>query len=312
MLDRLVVERKKFEKPEGVGNMRPLIDQYVKENTSRHKEKAWPSYGNYAGTAFRNANVEDIKPFHVNTWLKKKYDGKLAMQRVMRAFLSGFFQWAIDSGKIERNPCKEVKISKPKARSVYISDSSMVAIRTAMLLDSRGSLIPSGKMIQCFVDLCYLTAQRSTEIRNLKWKQIDGDVIHFVPSKTEDSSGIAVDFRITPEIRAVLDRVRAIDGHERIGECFVIHQKNGDAYGATGVRSAWDRAVERAGLSEMGYTVKDIRAKALTDAKKAGYDLKALMEAAAHSNPGMTERYIKQRTVPVSDVRLHMPTGSDK
>jgi integrase len=24
-------------------------------------------------------------------------------------------------------------------------------------------------MMQCFVDLCYLTAQRSTEIRNLRW-----------------------------------------------------------------------------------------------------------------------------------------------
>ena len=65
-------------------------------------------------------------------------------------------------------------------------------------------------MMQCFIDLCYLTAQRSTEIRNLRWtadpRDPDGcswvdraaGVIHFRPSKTEDSSGVSVDFKITP------------------------------------------------------------------------------------------------------------------
>ena len=81
--------------------------------------------------------------------------------------------------------------------------------------------------MQCFIDLCYLTAQRSTEIRTLKWSQIDraAGVIHFVPSKTEESSGAAVDFKITPEIEAVLDRIREIDGRPRIGDANVIHNR---------------------------------------------------------------------------------------
>ena len=70
--------------------------------------------------------------------------------------------------------------------------------------------VPTGPMMQCFIDLCYLTAQRSTEIRNLRWtadpRDPDGcswvdraaGVIHFRPSKTEDSSGVSVDFKITP------------------------------------------------------------------------------------------------------------------
>jgi integrase len=50
-------------------------------------------------------------------------------------------------------------------------------------------------MMQCFIDLCYLTCQRSTEIRLLTWEQIDrvAGVIHFVPTKTAASSGEAVD-----------------------------------------------------------------------------------------------------------------------
>ncbi len=162
------------------------------------------------------------------------------------------------------------------------------------------------------VDLCYLTAQRSTEIRLLKWSQVDREagVIHFLPTKTEDSSGIAVDFVISPEIAAVLDRVREIDGGvQRIGEANVIHALDGTPYEPTALRSAWDRAAERVKLHDLGYTVKMIRAKSLTDAERAGYDIKALQIAAAHSDTKTTEIYLKQRDVPVSDVRLHIPAA---
>lgn len=319
LVERLAEERKKRERPEGAGDMRPLIDQYVRENKHLHKEKAWPKYGDYAGNGFRKVNVADIKPAHVNNWLKVKYAGKLPMQRVMRAFLSGFFQWCVEKNRRETNPCKEVKLKKPKPRQTYITDAHFAAIRAAMLevTYERGGKtitahVPTGPMMQCFVDLCYLTAQRSTEIRNLKWSDVDrqAGVIHFVPSKTEDSSGVRVDFKITPEIDAVLLRIRDIDGRPTIGEMPVIHTRKGKRYAANTILKAWKMAAERAKLTEQGYTVKDIRAKALTDGERAGYDVKALQIAAAHTSEKMTETYLKQRNVPVADVRLHVPKSA--
>jgi hypothetical protein len=56
--------------------------------------------------------------------------------------------------------------------------------------------------------------------------------------------------------------------------------------------------------------VKDIRAKALTDAERAGYDIEALKIAAAHSDTKTTQIYLKQREVPVSDVRLRIPRSA--
>ena len=322
LVERLAVEMKKHARPEGTGDMRPLIDEYVRKHKAQHKEKAWPKYGEYAGNGFRNANVADIQPGDVNAWLKKKYEGKLSMQRVMRAFLSGFFQWCVDERKRTTNPCREVKLKKPKPSTIYLTDEHFAAIRGAMLTYTYvvhkntpkekqiTGRINTGPMMQCFVDLCYLTMQRSTEIRLLKWSQVDRErgVIHFLPTKTADSSGIAVDIVITPEIAAVLDRVREIDGAvQRIGDANVIHALDGSAYEPTALRSAWDRAAERVELHEKGYTVKMIRAKALTDALNAGYDIKALQEAAAHSDSKTTEIYIKQREVPVADVRLRIP-----
>ncbi|HTH62755.1 MAG TPA: tyrosine-type recombinase/integrase [Paraburkholderia sp.] len=301
--------------------MRPLIEQYVREEKGRHKEKAWPKYGEYAGNGFRKANVAAVKPTHVNNWLKIKYAGKLHMQRVMRAFLSGFFQWCIDKGKIDTNPCREVKLKKSQARQTYITDAHFASIRAAMLevtYERAGKEVtagvPTGPMMQCMVDLCYLTAQRSTEICNLRWSDVDrkAGVIHFVPFTTEDSSGVRVDFRITPEIDAVLARIREIDGRPSIGDALVIHTKKGKPYAANTVLKAWKAAAERAGLASQRYTIKDIRAKALTDGERAGYDIKALQIAAAHTDEKMTETYIKTRSVPVADMRLALPKTAQK
>ena len=321
LLERLLVEKKRHARPEGTGDMRPLIDEYVRKHKAQHREAKWPNYGKYAGNGFRNVNVADVKPAHVSKWLKVKYAGKIPMQRAMRAFLSGFFQWCVDENKRDTNPCREVKLKKPKPSSVYITDEHFIAIRAAMAsftYTRKGgavitSKVLSGEMMQCFIDLCYLTAQRSTEIRLLKWSQVDraAGVIHFLPTKTEDSSGIAVDFAISPEIEAVLDRIRQIDGEvQRIGDANVVHSIKGEAYEPEAFRSAWNRAAKRAELDKLGYTVKSIRAKALTDAAHAGYDIKALQEAAAHATPKMTEDYIKQRNVPVSEVRLQIPKSA--
>ena len=135
-------------------------------------------------------------------------------------------------------------------------------------------------------------------------------MIHFLPTKTADSSGVAVDFRISPEIDAVLARIVELDGHQKIGNLPVIHATDGSAYGVTGLRSAFDRAAGRVGLDNLGYTVKSIRAKALTDGDGAGYDMKALQTAAAHTDESTIRIYLKIRRVLVSDVRLKLPKSA--
>jgi integrase len=320
MLARLSLERKKHEMPEGTGDAGRLIERYILEKEAEHqREHGWTRIGRYARNALRNADVKDIDAPVVNQVLKF-WKGKVAMQRQVKSFISGFFQWCILEDIAKTNPCRDVKLSTPKARTVYIPDDHFLRIRAALStfeyerdgVKKASGRTASGAMMQCFVDLCYLTAQRSTEIRLLKWSQVDraAGVIHFLPTKTKDSSGLAVDFRITPEIEEVLERVRAIDHATRIGDAPVIHNLKGGSYNSTAFLAAWDRAAKRAGLGAEPYTIKDIRAKALTDAKKAGYDIKELMVAAAHSREQTTQIYMKKREIPVSEVRLHVPKSA--
>ncbi len=170
--------------------------------------------------------------------------------------------------------------------------------------------------MQVFVDLCYLTVQRSTDIRLLRLSQIDWQtrLIRFVPTKTEDSSGAAVDWPITPEIEAVLKRAEELRRRvkvQSITDDYVILDQDGQPKTADACLQAWREAMVRAKLAHKNYTVKDI-AKAMTDARRAGYDLDALQVAGTHTDRSTTEDYIKQREVPVSIVRLNLPADNAK
>ncbi|MBB3256913.1 tyrosine-type recombinase/integrase [Paraburkholderia sp. WP4_3_2] len=308
MLERLAAEKRKRESMTGIGNVPAIVDEYVKDKRAEHREKSWPLYGNYVKKCFANVNIDQVDNAMVVEFLNSNYKDKLPMKRTMRAFLSGFFRWCREKRYYSaENPCNGIRLKVPKARDVYITDEHFAAIRAELADDP---------MILCLVDLCYLTVQRSTEIRALRWKKegtaanwIDRDngVIHFMPSKTQDSSGIAVDWPITPEIDAVLEIARGLG---KIKGPHVIHKATGAAWKASDALKVWRDACNRAKLQEFGYTIKDIRAKAITDARRAGYDIDALQVAAAHADKATTEIYFKDRTVPVSNVRLAIPKSA--
>ena len=106
---------------------------------------------------------------------------------------------------------------------------------------------------------------------------------------------------ITAAIREVLDRVKSI---RKMRSMYVIHTEHGKPYTAHGIGSAFERACERAKVS--GVTLKDIRAKAATDAKKAGYSMEELQVALAQTDQNTTKGYVRTRETPVSRVELHL------
>ena len=54
-------------------------------------------------------------------------------------------------------------------------------------------------------------------------------------------------------------------------------------------------------------TLKDIRAKAATDAKRMGYTKKEISVGLAHTGEGMTEHYLRGRDAERSSVELRLP-----
>lgn len=317
MLERLTEEKRKVEVDGNEGSMSRLVTIYMEQFKAKYAESfrdEWERRGEDIRKAFKHHSIEQVDAGLVEDFLMQNWADKLPTQNAMKGWLSKFFGWAVRRRHIAVNPCREVEVKKPQGRTVYITDAHFLAIRKALAVAADGKRTPTGPEMQVFVDLCYLTCQRSTDVRLLRWSQIDeaAGVIRFKPTKTKKSSGAAVDWPITPEIAAVLKRAKAIGRAVKVRSLtddFVIVNRLGKPKTDAACRDAWRDAIDRAKIGNPDYVVKDIRAKALTDAKKAGYDIEALQVAGAHTDRATTEGYIKQREVPISTVRLHLPAA---
>lgn len=239
--------------------------------------------------------AKDIADF-VDQWEGQR------MAQVCHSHLAKFFQWCCRKGFRTDNPVREVDVEAPKKRARYITDEEFNAVRAALLIGEDDKPTQTGEMIRAYVDLCYLCYQRTTELRLLRWNQIKPDGIHFTPTKTEASTGKSVIVPMTDEIRDALDRAKAAG---RQFSMYVIHTKQGQPYTPNGLGTAWKRARVRAGVTDA--TLKDIRAKAISDAKKKGYTTKQIQLGAVHTTEGMTEHYIRDQATPVSEVMMQLP-----
>ena len=115
-------------------------------------------------------------------------------------------------------------------------------------------------MMQCFIDPMLLTAQRSTEIRNLRWTADPRDPDGCRPRRRRDPLPAVEDRGLErrvgrlqdhPEIDAVLERARGIG---RVKGVHVIHTKQGKPYAANTVLKAW-KVAKQAGLEDVRYTI---------------------------------------------------------
>lgn len=328
MFERLAEEKRKLDVDSDEGTMSRLAAIYMEKHAKQYAESyrdEWIRRGNDVRKAFRHKDIEEADAGTIDDFLTGNWPDKLPTQNAMKGWLSKFFSWAVLRRHVALNPCREVRLKKPKVRNVYILHTAFLAIREALASytyektvngEKRrfSAKVPTGPEMQVFVDLCYLmTCQRSTDIRELRWTQVDraAGVIHFLPSKTADSTGEAVDWPITPEIEDVLRRAKELQRGMKVQSLsgHVVTDQEGKPKTPAACRDAWRDAMRRAGLEGVDYTVKDIRAKAMTDAKRAGYDIEALQIAGAHADRATTEGYIKQREVPLSTVRLQLPAA---
>jgi integrase len=253
--------------------------------------------------AFRKYNLAEITPAVVATFVDQ-WEGRRSAQSY-RGHLSKFFAWCCRKGLMNTNPAREVTVDVPRQRDVYITDEQYVAIRNACLVGRDGRPTRTGEMVQCYMDLLYLIYQRGTEIRLLKWSDVKDGGILFKPTKTEKSSAAKVLVPVAADVLAVLTKLKNI---RKMCSVYVIHTEHGQPYTAHGIGSLFDRACDRAKVE--GVTLRDIRAKAATDASKGGYTDEQIMTALAHTDVSTTRKYIRSRNTPVSEVEMHLPAGA--
>jgi integrase len=171
-----------------------------------------------------------------------------------------------------------------------------------------GKQIPtfSGPMFACIIDMSYLLWARAIDIRTLQESQIGETSILIKPSKTEKTSGKAVEILITPAIRAVIERAKAVKKEYKVGSVYLFPTRKGTPYAKSGLISMWDRAKERIGM-DADITFKDLRSLAATDAAKSGEIMEDIKTRLAHTSTQTSEIYIKEVVAGKSNIDMALP-----
>jgi integrase len=186
------------------------------------------------------------------------------------------FSYAMRWGMLDRNPCIGVAKHPEKGRDRYITDQEFKVVKEI-----------ASDFIEVVMDFAYITALRKGDILSLKLEQINEKGIWITQSKT----GAKQLYEWTDGLKDVVSRAKALK--RPIRGSYLFCTRKGEPYSDSGFKAMWNRVqVKWAESGGVRFTFHDIRAKALTDAKRLGMDAQSL---AGHATSAMTEHYIKKR-----------------
>ncbi len=249
--------------------------------------------------AFRDFHVEQVRPSDVEDFVDG-FGAHRASARGHKAILSTFFKWCVLRRNLRTdNPCREVTVRRGPRRPMVWTPTVFHRIRDAL------GTTDEAEMMRCYIDLSFLIYQRTTDVRMLERKNVEATSLVVRPTKTRRSSGVEIEIRVTPAIRAVLDRAAAIGKRWKVVCPYVIHTRQGTAYTRSGIYSAFRKAGLATGIK--GADPKSLRNFAASEAKKRGATMDDLQDALGHTNVATTQGYVRRATRVVSTVELALP-----
>jgi len=187
---------------------------------------------------------------------------------------------ALEGLRDGHNPVIDVPQRRMLQRRRIVTDAEVNAIKTALLEQKRG-----GAAHCAMVDLCMITGQRIGDVLRMRWQDVTPDGLLVDQAKT----GQPLRIEWTP---ALLSAVEACSqGRDRIG--YLLVQSTGSPYRYSGVRSAWVRAMARAGIEDLH--IHDLRGRAGADATEAQGPY-AAQKLLGHASVTMTETYTRGKT----------------
>jgi len=265
------------------GGMADLIDKVFREHTPKLAQNTRTQYKRAAETLKRKLKEfapDQVKGKHVAAIKQSMADQPPSANHAL-SFLRVVFTYAVEWQIVENNPCLGVKPYSLKKRTRYLTDAEFSAIYSE-----------AGPRLQIVMDLCYLTGQRISDVLALRMQHLGDEGIYFKAQKTENSTQVQFVVAWTPELKAVIERAKTLQGTVRSLSLLRGRSNKPPTYRT--VVGQWWQACEAAKVEDAN--LHDLRAKSLTDAKRQGKDATAL---AGHADERMTERYIRLRETPV-------------
>lgn len=176
------------------------------------------------------------------------------------------------------NPVDDIPPMTLDKRVRIVTDDEVRALKSAALLQSR-----NGEALAQMIDLAVLTGQRIGDIIGLRWQDItDAGVI-----VTQQKTKVRLLIEWSPALRAAVEA--CAEGRDRIGH--LLKTQSGRGYTYAGIRSAWVRACQRAGVEDLN--IHDLRGRAGVDALGEDEDIRQAQKLLGHTTEAMTRGYVE-------------------
>ena len=228
-----------------------------------------PVFGSLPLDRIRRRDVERWFDRYSKTAPGSANDALSKLRQIMRA--------AVAAGLIAADPTRGIRKNPRPRFTRFLSTGEIDRLHRALdkLVEER----PAYRAQSDIVRLLLLTGCRKGEIQQLKWSEVDGDVLRLETSKTGPRT-----VWLSEAARAVLAR------QPRTGGAFVFPSPKNPAKPRTAeTMPLWDRARAEAGIEDM--RLHDLRHTVASQAVARGVALSTVARMLGHSDPKMTLRY---------------------
>jgi integrase len=192
-----------------------------------------------------------------------------------KSFLSKMFKKAVRWGYVNENVVSGIEGFSENKRERYVTDKEFSDVLSHMAEDHR----------EMFLSV-YHTAQRTGRIYNLQWPQIDLEERSIVFQNTSKNKRVPEKLWVNDVLYEILTRRKK---NRRTLSPYVFYKPSLKPYTEFDALKLWKKACEAAEVLDC--TPRDLRHKAITDMKKAGFNDAQVGHVVAHSDPKTTKRY---------------------
>lgn len=265
------------------GGMSALIDEAIsalKDGWSKNTLKQYEGAARKLKKAFSEFAPPDVKQKDVVAF-KIGYKRIPNMTNRCLSLLREIFDYALEQQLpgIDSNPASGVKRLKEAKRTRLIQIGEYVAIYAQ-----------AGPRLQIIMDLLIRTGERINDVLKIRRADLLPEGIRFIQQKTGAKRVVPW----TPELRAIVDRAKALHGN--VHALTLLYNRRRKAPDYRTIKLQWDEACKAALVEDA--TLHDMRAVAATWAKKQGLNPTLLL---GHTNATQTERYLRDREEVVAE-----------
>lgn len=260
---------------------------------------------------FKDFYPVGVEPHNVGDYVDKGLEmGRAVRANREKAALSAMFAWLIRKGYagVRTNPCAGIKRNRETKRERYVENDEMAA-----------TLAGAPMQVWALAHLVYRTLQRPEDIitwtpRNImERRNAGGEAVRIIRNR-QGKTGATVDIEVTPEIDAILAKLKAEPARKAdsksgqpkvVTGLTLIHRRDGKPYSYDGLcamlkrrQSALrerDAATRGAHAAMASWGFYDMKGKGATDMWLAGVPMTLIQVLCGHDSVTTTEKYVKAR-----------------